>query len=165
MEQAGDTFFVYFVKTSESDPLYGANVVVGILVLPQSDSEWTIFPEGSGLLATVSFKVIEQDKGIEKPPSSCGLSLIETFMVDDELAIVSANIEQPSYILLRTNIADINGDYKVDIRDIAVVAQAFGSNPDHPRWNPAADINGDEKVDIRDVAIVASNFGWQMEDP
>jgi len=54
---------------------------------------------------------------------------------------------------------DINGDDKVDIRDVAVVASAFGSYPGHPRWNPDADLNLDGRVDIRDVAIVASNFG------
>jgi len=54
---------------------------------------------------------------------------------------------------------DINGDGKVDIRDVAVVASAFGSFPDHPRWNPDADLNKDGVVNIRDVAIVCGNFG------
>jgi len=54
---------------------------------------------------------------------------------------------------------DINGDNKVDIYDVAIVAYSFGSYPGHPRWNPEADLNRDESVDIRDVAIVASNFG------
>ena len=54
---------------------------------------------------------------------------------------------------------DINGDGKVDIRDVATVASAFGSYPGHSRWNPEADLNLDGEVNIRDVAIVASNFG------
>jgi len=56
-------------------------------------------------------------------------------------------------------LGDINGDGKVDIKDVAVVAAAFGSYPGHDRWNPEADLNNDEKVDIKDVAMVASNFG------
>ena len=56
-------------------------------------------------------------------------------------------------------LGDLNRDSKVDIRDIVIVASAFGSFPDHPRWNPEADINQDEIIDIRDIAIVASNFG------
>ena len=56
-------------------------------------------------------------------------------------------------------IGDLNGDGKVDIKDIAIVAAAFGSFPGHARWDPAADLNGDGKVDIKDIALVASNFG------
>jgi len=54
---------------------------------------------------------------------------------------------------------DLNEDDKVDIKDIATAALAFGSNPSHPRWNPIADINKDDKVDIRDIALIARNFG------
>jgi len=56
-------------------------------------------------------------------------------------------------------LGDINGDGKVDMRDIFIVARAFGSEPGHPRWDPRADINGDGRVDMRDVYIVARNFG------
>ena len=60
------------------------------------------------------------------------------------------------YVLL---IGDINQDGKVDIKDISIVASAFGTSLGDPRWNPAADVNQDGRVDIRDVAIVAKNFG------
>jgi len=56
-------------------------------------------------------------------------------------------------------LGDINGDRKVDGRDIAIVAKAFASYPNHPRWNPRADLNQDNKIDGRDIAIVAKNFG------
>jgi hypothetical protein len=56
-------------------------------------------------------------------------------------------------------IGDLNGDGKVDIRDIAITAKAYGSSPGMPNWNPIADLNGDGKVDIRDIAIVAKNYG------
>jgi len=48
---------------------------------------------------------------------------------------------------------------KVDMRDVYLVARAFGSYPSHPRWNPNADINNDGKVDMRDIYVVARNFG------
>jgi len=53
----------------------------------------------------------------------------------------------------------MNGDNKVDIRDLAQAAQSFGSYLGHPRWNPIADINNDGKVDIRDLVLIAKNFG------
>jgi len=60
---------------------------------------------------------------------------------------------------------DINGDGKTDIKDIAIVAKAYGSFPGDDNWDPRADITGptplvpDGKVDIRDIALVASHYG------
>jgi parallel beta-helix repeat protein len=57
------------------------------------------------------------------------------------------------------NPADINHDLKIDGKDIAIVAKAYGSYPDHPRWNPIADVNNDNKIDGKDIAPVAKYFG------
>jgi hypothetical protein len=58
--------------------------------------------------------------------------------------------------------SDVDGDNKIDIKDIALAGLAFGSYTYpviSPRWNPDADINGDCRVDIRDLAIIARHFG------
>lgn len=69
--------------------------------------------------------------------------------------------------VIATILGDISGpnglpDLKIDMRDIARVARAFGSDPVHePKaWDPVCDLNHDGKVDMRDVAIVAKRFGW-----
>lgn len=51
---------------------------------------------------------------------------------------------------------DVNGDKKVEGKDIAVIAKYFGSIEGFP---PNADIDSDGKVDGRDIAIAAQNFG------
>jgi ABC-type transport system substrate-binding protein len=51
-------------------------------------------------------------------------------------------------------------DCKVDIKDVAVAAKAFGSYPGHAKWNTVADINLDYKIDIKDIASIAKKFGW-----
>lgn len=56
-------------------------------------------------------------------------------------------------------VGDINGDGKVDIKDLAIAAKAFGSYVGSPTYNPDADVNQDGVVDIRDLAIIAKNFG------
>ncbi len=61
--------------------------------------------------------------------------------------------------VLTTLPADITGDRKVDITDVAIVSKAFGTKPGNPRWNPIADTNGDFKIDITDVAFVSKSFG------
>jgi hypothetical protein len=60
-----------------------------------------------------------------------------------------------------TTIGDINGDCKVDIKDLILVIKYFGSYPGHPTkpWNPNADINFDNKVDIKDMTLVIKYFG------
>jgi hypothetical protein len=54
---------------------------------------------------------------------------------------------------------DINMDGKVDMKDISIICKAFGSLPNHPRWNPIADENEDNKIDIADIALTCRNFG------
>ena len=56
-------------------------------------------------------------------------------------------------------VGDVNGDGIVDIKDVAAVSKAFGSQPGMPQWNEAADINRDRKIDIKDVALVSRKFG------
>ena len=54
---------------------------------------------------------------------------------------------------------DMNGDNKVDMKDVGAAALAFGSYPEHARWNSLADLNKDNKVDMVDIALIARNFG------
>jgi hypothetical protein len=54
---------------------------------------------------------------------------------------------------------DLNYDGKVDIKDIATSAKAFGSYPGHEDWDHETDINYDDKVDIKDIATIAKDFG------
>ncbi len=54
---------------------------------------------------------------------------------------------------------DIDGDGKVDMRDIGAQGRAFGATPASPNWNPNADITNDNKIDMRDIGIATRNFG------
>ena len=51
---------------------------------------------------------------------------------------------------------DVNGDGKVNVKDLLIVAGAMGSQPPSP---PGADVNGDGVVDVVDLTLVAMNFG------
>lgn len=55
--------------------------------------------------------------------------------------------------------SDLNGDGKVNIHDIYIVAAAFGTKPGDVRWDSIADINHDDKVGIQDIYILAKDFG------
>jgi outer membrane protein assembly factor BamB len=58
-------------------------------------------------------------------------------------------------------VGDVNGDGKVDGKDLGWVAWCFGSYPGSPTiyWNQNCDINSDGKVDGKDLGVPASLFG------
>ena len=60
---------------------------------------------------------------------------------------------------------DVNLDLKVDMKDLGVVAHAFGARSGSLLWNADCDINGDSALDMKDVATVAKNFGWVGSTP
>jgi len=69
-------------------------------------------------------------------------------------------------------VGDLYPDGVIDMRDIAIVARAFGTEEGDPGWNPDADLTGPEylvpdgEVDMRDVALVARAFGTEaLFDP
>ena len=59
-------------------------------------------------------------------------------------------------------IGDVNGDGKVNIEDVAIVAKHFGTTPSSPNWDPACDLDGNGKINIADVAIVGQAFGQHV---
>lgn len=62
-------------------------------------------------------------------------------------------------LVIITIFGDVNGDYKIDGKDVAIVAKAFNTKLGDLLWNPNADANDDEKVDGKDIAIVAKFIG------
>jgi len=58
------------------------------------------------------------------------------------------------------NIADINWDLKVDISDIILACEAYGSTPQESNWNPQVDVAPLwNRIDIFDLVTVASHYG------
>lgn len=68
-----------------------------------------------------------------------------------------------SLILVKVRLfADVNGDGKVDIKDVALAGKAFGESKGDPRWlpwGPYADMDSNGKIDIKDISLIAKNFG------
>jgi parallel beta-helix repeat protein len=54
---------------------------------------------------------------------------------------------------------DINGDFQVNLQDLVLLAQAYGSTPGSPNWNPNADITGSGTVGLQDLVILAQHYG------
>lgn len=58
-----------------------------------------------------------------------------------------------------TVVGDVNGDYRVDMRDLAHVASRFGSVRGDENWASSCDINGDDVIDIYDLSAIGKHYG------
>ena len=54
---------------------------------------------------------------------------------------------------------DIDGDFKVGLSDLRLLAAAYGSKPGDPNWNPNADIDNSGTIDLQDLFILSQNYG------
>jgi len=127
-------------------------VVLGIILLPHVDGEYTVFPEGSGTLVTITFNATAA--------GSCKLELFDTKLSNPVPEPISHTTVDGFVTVTEVTVSpDVNGDGTVDIVDIILAGQSLGSYPGHSRWNPVADVNGDDVVDIYDLILIARNFG------
>jgi parallel beta-helix repeat protein len=55
-------------------------------------------------------------------------------------------------------VEDLNQDSTVNMADLFIAAQSFGTYPRQTRWNPSADITHDGRVDVRDFVAIAMHF-------
>jgi parallel beta-helix repeat protein len=72
------------------------------------------------------------------------------------------NLLEDSFLV--TMLGDINGDDKVDVKDVYATALAYGTsidgpNPEGRKYHPNCDINNDLRVDVKDYYIVCKNYG------
>jgi outer membrane protein assembly factor BamB len=54
---------------------------------------------------------------------------------------------------------DLNGDFKVGLEDLVILAQAYGSKPSDAKWNPNADIDDTGVIGLTDLVVLATHYG------
>jgi len=68
--------------------------------------------------------------------------------------------EAPNYTLVYSPLStDLNQDGTVNILDIAIVAQAFGTKEGDTHYNVVADLDSNGEVNIIDLSTVAIDYG------
>ena len=102
----------------------------------------------NGTLATVKFEVVEA--------KFSAIELMDVILFDSaaiSLPVITVDGTVVATLLLA---ADVNQDGRVDILDLTLVAQNFGTPA---TANPRTDVNGDGDVNILDLVLVAQYFG------
>lgn len=54
---------------------------------------------------------------------------------------------------------DTNGDYAIDLGDLATLLAAYGTSTGDPGYNPLCDLNSDGSIDLIDLAQLLSKYG------
>jgi hypothetical protein len=91
-------------------------------------------------------------------------SLYTPYTIKAEASVVTNETMIGNNILVNGPITvvilgDANGDQTVNILDIIVISNAFGSTPENPRWNVLGDLNGDGRITVIDLILIARRFG------
>jgi parallel beta-helix repeat protein len=73
----------------------------------------------------------------------------ETYTTDNNMTV----------LVIVTIPGDLNGNYKVSLQDLVILANAYNSKPGDSKWNPNADIEGNRIVDQSDVSILSQHYG------
>jgi hypothetical protein len=87
-----------------------------------------------------------------------GMGVLENGVTLEESAIVPILMEHQAAVLE----GDLDHNGVVNIHDLFVVANAFGTKLGDESWNPIADRNEDGKVGIHDLFDVARNFAKRI---
>jgi len=96
--------------------------------------------------------------------NSTGLIPCHSYVVKCEADIVpgETNVEDNTYvagIVKIKMVGDVNGDGKINIIDIAIIALGFGSNLGDSRYSLICDLNRDDTINILDLGWAAVRFG------
>ncbi|NOV04368.1 alginate lyase family protein [Paenibacillus planticolens] len=80
--------------------------------------------------------------------------------VDQSVAALQAALQAFTASVIAPAPGDLNGDGKITIGDLAIVASCYGKTSADPNWNQyrIADMNNDGKIDIFDLAFIASKI-------
>jgi minor extracellular serine protease Vpr len=107
--------------------------------------------QGHGNVCTITFTVLHDgstELWLGKPLATNSSGTVET-------------IAQSLAVTLRSgaNVWDIDGNKRVDLGDMVILARAYGSKIGDKGYDNAADLNGDGRVDDADLQILRQHYG------
>jgi len=146
-------FQTVFLKVNFTDN-YNSTYGVASLLCTHEGSVSGV--NGTGTLATITFTSMSTGGPKTLHLADVGLAdsnntAISLTAVDGEVTVAGA--------LSNVIPGDINGDGKVSLSDLVLLANAYGSKPGDTKWNPNADINEDGKVSLSDLVLLAIHYG------
>ena len=106
---------------------------------------------GHGDVCTVTFTVLHSgttELWLERP-----LATEDGLQVEAAARVLDVTLRTKGFVW------DVDGNKRVDIADVVILARAYGSTAGEQRYDNAADLNGDGRVDEADLQILRLHFG------
>jgi hypothetical protein len=100
----------------------------------------------------------EANLSIHFKKGTYSLSLPPNYTINVEAEYMGNRATQSKQIQIKIA-GDINVDGKTNLLDLVLLANAYGSKPGDPGWNPNADVNRDGSVNLPDLVLLAKNYG------
>jgi thermitase len=108
-------------------------------------------PDGAGVLATFTFNAA----GLGSSPLQ-----FENVQVIDTIGVaISVGTQDGNVIVTTACREDVNGDGRINIVDIQLVASRWNTAVGDPAYDPLYDINEDGRINIVDIQLVAAKWG------
>ncbi len=113
---------------------------------------------GDQKVAEVAFKAKDVGETQSGAIQTANVWLADADGKETEAGTASARIE--IYAGSAGEPGDLNGDGKVSIGDLAILAAQYGKDASSPNWNAIKhlDLDGSGSIDIADLAIVAQKI-------
>jgi PKD repeat protein len=104
------------------------------------------------------------------PWNTSNVALYQNYTISGQASLVQYEFNATNNVFVDGTftvrlVGDVNGDEVVDLSDVSIVAEAFGTSIGQPGYVRAADITGavylvpDGVIDLMDIATVSINFG------
>ncbi|MEM2959947.1 MAG: C39 family peptidase [Candidatus Jordarchaeaceae archaeon] len=155
---AGDVYAGQSVKVSVSiyDPLSG--VKNATLFYCVNGAPWTSLSMDYNPSTGTYEATIPGQTSLPLPRKSTVQFKIVAY---DNVGYVSVEDNLKRYYSYSVSIlgGDVDLNRKVDLTDLVLITQAYGSKPDDPNWNPNADADKDGKVGLTDLVTCACYYG------
>jgi parallel beta-helix repeat protein len=151
----GQNSYGFYIDYSTQNTIWGNNIIDNdqqVYVSTGSVNNWgNGYPYGGNYWS--DYFGVDVKSGLDQDlPGSDGLG-------DTPYVIDADNTDYYPLMNPWAPLGDINNDRIVDIYDIVIAAQAFGTIPGDLNWNPQADLYQDEVIDIFDLIIIAIHYG------
>jgi hypothetical protein len=152
---------------SNNSPKQGDSITITVVVKNNGTATEDAFDVRAQTVITLS---VNDTKSLTFNWNTSGASLGQNAITANASTVpgeidLSNNIKTGTVSVLSSTAksADINGDGRFDMRDIAIVCWSFGTHPGDGRWNDSADISGSEgvpdgAVDQFDIAAAVKHF-------
>lgn len=127
-----------------------------------------VWNNDDGLMAQITFQITGQPlKALNQSDFYSQLHITYAELIDP-IKIAQDTYEEIPYSVVQGTLkiddpiripGDVNGDGKVSLQDLVLLADSYGSRQGEARWNPNADFNGNGVVDLADLAVLAKYYG------